>query len=229
MIADNHAVVREGLKHILAMTADLCVAGEASSGGEASKMSMSGAWDIVVLEIAMPDSGGFNLLGQLKRNRPGLPVLVLSTLAEEQYGVHALRAGASGYVHKSASADELLKAIRKVAGGGRYISPALAEIMAQRLDGPSGRPPHETLSRRELEVFLSLATGKAPTEIARAMFLSVKTISTYRTRILEKLQLRTTAELAHYAIRCSLLPDLNPYRKDPATAFAECSQSSGAA
>lgn len=207
LIADDHAIVREGIRAILAKEPDMRVEGEAANSLDAFQQARTGHWDVLVTDLAMPGrTKGLDLIREIKAMKPGLPVLVLSIHAEEHYGVHALKAGASGYLNKEAVPGELVKAIRKLAGGGRYISSTLAEVMAERLSGRSERPLHEMLSEREFEVYLNLVLGKTATEIARELALSVKTISTYRVRILEKLHLKNNCELIHYSIQESLLP-----------------------
>jgi two-component system invasion response regulator UvrY len=212
LIADNQAVVREGLKQILNRTHDLRVQGEASNSLEAIRMVRAGHWDVMVLDLALPPrSGGLDLLSELKRQSCRLPVLVFSTFPEDQYGLPSLRAGAAGYLRKDSAPEEIVRAIRTLSTGQRYISPALADIMAERLQKPGDQPPHAALSEREFEVLVGLAGGDSPTEMARDLMLSVKTISTYRARILEKLHLKATPELVHYAIQHGLVPGLNPY------------------
>jgi two-component system invasion response regulator UvrY len=215
LVADDHAVVRKGVKLILGETIDIRVEGEASNGLEAFQLAVSCSFDVLLLDIIMPGrSNGLEVLKELKRHGSKLPVLMFSIHADEQYGVHALRAGAAGYLNKCSPSEELVKAVRRVAAGGRYISPVLADAMAQRLDGLGNGQPHERLSEREFEVLIGLAAGKTATEIARELMLSVKTVSTYRTRILEKLCARGTSELVHYAIQHGLVPalDLNDLR-----------------
>lgn len=200
LIADDHPIVRQGLRQILSATADMVVAGEAVNGQEALDQVRGGGWDVLVLDITMPGRSGFDILKELKYEQPDLPVLVLSIHAEEQFAVRVLKAGASGYVTKENAPNELVRAIRKVVSGGRYISPGLAETLAFGLDVTSDRPRHETLSDREFQVMQLIARGKTLMEIAEVLSLSAKTVSTYRTRLLEKLNLKTNAELMRYAI-----------------------------
>jgi two-component system, NarL family, invasion response regulator UvrY len=205
LIADDHAIVRAGLKQFLAEVPDITVAGEAGSGTEALELIRQGEWDVVLLDIAMPDMTGIDVLKRLRHDKPDLPVLILSIYPEEQYAVSMLRAGASGYLTKESAPEQLEQAIRKVATGHRYVSPALAELLALEVGGDAGRPAHETLSQREFQVFSKLAAGKAVSEIAGELCLSVKTISTYRARILEKMGMKNNAELTYYAIKNHLI------------------------
>lgn len=200
LIADDHPIVRQGLRQILAGITDMEVAGEAINSQEALDQVRLGGWDVLVLDITMPGRSGFDILKELKYEQPNLPVLVLSIHAEEQLAVRVLKAGASGYLTKENAPEELVKAIRKVVSGGRYISPSLAESLAFGLDTAPGRPRHETLSDREFQVMQLMASGKTLAEIAEELSLSAKTVSTYRTRLLEKLKLKTNAELMRYAL-----------------------------
>jgi len=205
LIADDHAVVREGLKRIVAENADMEVAGEAGNGHEVLDFARRHECDLVLLDLAMPGKDGLDTLKELKLVRPHLPVLVLSVYPEEQYAVRLLRAGAAGYLTKESAPEELVAAIRKVSSGGRYVSASLGEQLAVLLDSGSDRPPHETLSDRELRVMLMLASGKTATEVADALCLSVKTISTYRSRALGKMNMRNNAEFSFYAVKHGLL------------------------
>jgi len=205
LIADDHVVVRQGLKQILGDTPELLVAGEAINGQEVLDKVRAEAWDVVVLDISMPDHSGLDILKQLKAEQPKLPVLVLSMHPEDRYAMRVLKAGASGYLAKDSAADELVKAIRKVVSGGRYVSPFLAEKMAFEIGADASKLPHEALSDREFQVLRLIADGKSVTEIAAELSLSVKTVSTYRARLLEKMNLGTNAELIHYAIRNHLI------------------------
>jgi two-component system, NarL family, invasion response regulator UvrY len=204
LIADDHSIVREGLKQILSDSPDMVVAGEASSGQEVLAKLQADRWDLVVLDISLPDHNGLEVLGQINSLHPKLPVLILSMHAEEQYIVRALKAGAAGYMTKESAADQLITAIRKVAQGGKYVNPAIAEkLFFDLLEEPV--QPHKTLSRREYQVFCMIASGKTITEIAQELFLSVKTVSTHRTRILQKMSMSNNAELIRYAIRNGLV------------------------
>ncbi len=205
LIADDHAVVRQGLKQILGETPDMTVVGEATTGLEALEKARAAAWDVMVLDITMPGRSGLDLLKDLRAEKPNRPVLILSMHAEDQFAVRLLKAGASGYLTKESVPEELIKAIRKVVSGGRYVSPALAEKLAFEIDAASGRPSHEALSDREFQVLQMIAAGRSVKEIAEELALSVKTVSTYRARILEKMNLKTNADLIHYAIQNRLL------------------------
>jgi two-component system invasion response regulator UvrY len=205
LIADDHAVVRQGLKQILGDTPEMVVAGEATTGQEVLDRVRAEAWDVVVLDISMPDRSGLDILKQLRSERPKLPVLVLSMHSEDQYAMRVLKAGASGYLTKDSAPDELVKAVRKVVSGGRYVSAFLAEKLAFEIGTDSNRLPHETLSDREFQVLRGIAAGKSVTEIAAELYLSPKTVSTYRARLLQKMNLTTNAELIHYAIQNHLI------------------------
>jgi DNA-binding NarL/FixJ family response regulator len=205
LIADDHAVVRQGLKQILGDTPEMVVAGEATTGQEVLDKIRAETWDVVVLDISMPDRSGLDILKQLRSERPKLPVLVLSMHSEDQYAMRVLKAGASGYLTKDSAPDELVKAIRKVVSGGTYVSSLLAEKLAFEIGTDSSRLPHETLSDREFQVLRLIAAGKSVTEIAAQLYLSVKTVSTYRARMLEKMNLTTNAELMHYAMQNHLI------------------------
>ena len=205
LIADDHPVFRRGLKQIIEEASDLIVAGEAANGAEALREARAGDYDVVLLDITMPVKNGVDVLSQLKHDRPALPVLMLSMHPEEQYAVRALRAGASGYLTKESAPEELVAAIRKVSAGGKYVSASLAEHLASIVQSAGESPPHETLSRREYQVMCLIAAGKTVSEVARELSLSVKTVSTYRARILEKLQMKNNAELMRYATQNQLV------------------------
>ena len=200
LIADDHAIVRRGLKQIVAEEPDMTVAGEAKTAQQVLDLVRKQQWDVVILDITMPGRSGLEVLKELKQERPKLPVLMLSMHPEEQFAVRALKAGAAGYLTKESAPEELVTALRKVLRGGKYVSPALAEKLAFALATASDRPPHETLSDREYEVLRLIASGKTVSEIAEQLSLSVKTISTYRTRVLEKMNLKNNAELMQYAV-----------------------------
>lgn len=206
LIADDHAVVREGIKRILGDTQDIQVTAEAENGREAIEKLKANRVDIVLLDVSMPETNTVELLQQIKERYPKLPVLILSMLPEDQYAIRMLKAGASGYLTKASAADQLISAIRKVAAGGRYVSLALAEKLAFELNNGNGRPPHELLSEREYQVLCLIGAGKQIKEIADELSLSVKTVSTYRTRMLEKMSMNNNAELIHYTIRNELIP-----------------------
>jgi len=206
LIVDDHTIVREGLRQILEDTSDIAVTGEASSAQEVVNKVKTNNFDIVLLDISLPGRSGLDVLKQLKSIKPDLPVLVLSMHPEEQYAIRSLRAKASGYLTKESASDELIKAIRKVAQGRKYITSSLAEKLAFELeDSSSGSSSHEILSDREYQVMCMIASGKRIKEIADALSLSVKTISTYRTRILKKMNMRNNSQLIHYAIKTGLV------------------------
>jgi two-component system, NarL family, invasion response regulator UvrY len=199
-IADDHALFRTGLQQILAKHVDMCIAGEAGTGADALQGIRTSACDVLLLDITMPGRGGLDIIKDVRQEHPDVAILVLSMHPEDQYAIRVLKAGASGYLTKESAADELITAIRKVASGGRYVSASLAERLALSLGGNTEKQPHQMLSEREFQVMHMLATGMKLTEIAGALHLSEKTITTYRARILEKLHLRTNAELVRYAI-----------------------------
>jgi len=205
LIADDHAIVRSGLKQILAEIADITVAGEATNGRETLEKVQKQHWDVLVLDITMPGRSGLEILKDIKNLKPELPVLVLSMHAEEQFATRTLKAGAAGYLNKESAPEELVKAIRKVCAGGKYVSATQAERMVGELTGGADKLPHELLSDREYEILCLIASGKTPTQIAGELSLSVKTVSTYRARILEKMNLTTNAQLTHYAIKGGLV------------------------
>ena len=207
LIADDHAIVREGLKQILADTGDIVVAGDAASGLDAIKMMRAGEYDVLLLDISMPDRSGIEVLKQLRQEFPKLAVLMLSMHREDQYAIRSLKAGASGYLNKQSAPDELVNAIRQVAQGHKYISPALAQQLANQIGDDREVPPHETLSDREYQTLTMIASGKTVSEIAAELVLSVKTISMYRTRLLQKMKLRHNADLTHYAIKNNLVEE----------------------
>ncbi|HVN70555.1 MAG TPA: response regulator transcription factor [Desulfomonilia bacterium] len=205
LVADDHPIVREGVKQILSETSDIVVAHEASTGHEAIDSVWKNEYDVVLLDISMPGRDGLETLRDLKNIKPKTPVLILSIYPEEHYAVRVLRGGASGYVTKSSAPDELISAIRKVASGGRYISPTLAERLTYELDRDLSRPLHESLSDREYQVMRMIASGKAIKEIASDLCLSIKTVSTYRSRIFEKLGIGNNAALVLYAVQNKLI------------------------
>ncbi|HLR06957.1 MAG TPA: response regulator transcription factor [Pyrinomonadaceae bacterium] len=205
LIIDDHEIVRDGLKRILTEQSGSNTFGEASTPTEALRVAAEHDWDVVVLDLSLGSRSGLEVLKELKQIRPRLPVLILSMHSEEQYARRAFKAGAAGYITKDSPRAELVKAINKVAQGGRYVSPALAEELVIDLERRSDRPPHETLSDREFEVMRLIASGKTVGEIASLLSLSDSTISTYRARILEKMGMKTNAELTHYAIKNNLV------------------------
>ena len=201
LIADDHKIVRDGLKRILAATSDIEVAAEASSGDEALALVKANDYDVAMLDMSMPGLAGIALVKRLKNEKPKLRILVLSMHGEHQYAARAIKAGASGYLTKDSASDQLLGALRKIASGGVHIS----ETAAAALVGAGDKPPHEALSDREYEVLRLLAEGLGPTDIGERLHLSVKTVSTHKTRILEKLNVGSTAELVRYALEHKLL------------------------
>jgi DNA-binding NarL/FixJ family response regulator len=205
IIADDHPIVRAGMKQIISEVSDLIVAAEASDGRGLLSKIRSEDFDLVILDITMPRMDGLDVLKQLKIDKPKLPVIVLSVHPEDQYAMRVLKAGASGYVTKASAPDELVNAIRKVCRGGKYISPTIAEKLAFQLDADFKEMPHELLSDREYQVLCLLASGKSVTQIAEQLALSVKTVSTYRARILEKMDMKNNAELIHYAVQNKLV------------------------
>jgi DNA-binding NarL/FixJ family response regulator len=204
LIVDDHSIVREGLKQIVAETPDILVTDEAASGQEALEKVWKNDYDIVVLDITMPGRGGLEALKQIKTMKPKLPILILSMHPEDQYALRVLKAGASGYLTKESAPEELVTALRKVSQGRRYITPALAEKLAFRLEKDSEKAPHERLSDREFQIMSLIAAGKTVKEIANELVLSPKTISTYRARILRKMDLKNNAELMHYVLKSGL-------------------------
>jgi two-component system invasion response regulator UvrY len=205
LIADDHAILRRGLKEILARELAGAVYGEVENAQQVLDEIQKREWDVVILDVTMPGRSGLDVLRDLRALRPKLPVLVLSMHPENQYGKRVLKAGAAGYLNKDAAPEELVKAIRKVMSGGRYVSAALAETLAWDLGTNAERPVHEILSDRELEVLRILASGKTVSQIAEDLHLSVNTVSTYRARILEKMNMATTAELMRYALQNHLV------------------------
>ena len=204
LLADDHAVVRHGLKQILTDAFKRATYGEARNAQEALDLIWKQDWDVVVLDITMPGRSGLDVLREIKKSKPRLPVLVLSMHPENQFAVRVLKSGASGYMTKESAPDELVGAVKKVLAGGRYVSNALAENLAASLS-VSQKAPQEKLSDREFQVLRLIASGKMITDIARELSLSVKTISTYRSRILEKMDMKNNAELMHYAIQHRLV------------------------
>jgi DNA-binding NarL/FixJ family response regulator len=205
LIADDHPIVLRGLKQILSEEKDIAAIGEAHNSQQVLELVKKEDWDMVVLDITMPGRGGMEILKELKKERPKLPVLVLSMHPEEQYGVRALKAGAAGYMTKENAPENLINAIRRILSGGKYISPALADILASDLQKESPDPRHKSLSDREYQVMIMIASGKSLREIAKELSLSVKTISTYRARILEKMGMKNNSQLIYYAIQNRLL------------------------
>ncbi len=205
LVADDHSVVREGIKQILAGQEDMVVADEAANGQEVLGKVAKKDFDLVLLDISMPGRSGLEVLEELKAIHPRLPVLILSMHPEEQYAVRMLRAGAAGYLTKASAPQELISAIQKVSRGGKYVTVSLAEKLAFELDAGADKPLHERLSNREYQVMLMLASGHSVTEVAEELCLSAKTISTYRTRIMEKMDMKKNAELTLYAVKNNLI------------------------
>jgi DNA-binding NarL/FixJ family response regulator len=207
LIADDHAIVRAGIKDILEASGDIVVAAEAANGHEALAKVREGEFDVAVLDLSMPGRSGIELIKLIKTERPKLKVLVLSMHSEEQYAVRALKAGASGYLTKESAADELVAALRRIAGGGAYVSPETAERLVLEKTSGSGAPPHTLLSDREYEVFRMLASGTSVTDVANQLKLSVKTVSTHKSRLMEKLSVATQTDLIRYAIRHKVIDE----------------------
>lgn len=208
LIADDHAIVRQGLRQILSETGDLLVAGEADDGVDAMQLARSQTWDVVLLDVSMPNRNGIDTLKMLKKEFPRLPVLMLSMHPEEQYAVRALKAGASGYLTKQSAPELLVTAIRQVASGHKYVSPTLALKLADVIadhDTQVDRLPHELLSDREYQTLCLIAAGRPLTQIADELNISVKTVSEYRKRLLEKMKLDNNAELIHYGLKHGLV------------------------
>ena len=204
-IADDHAIVREGLKQILAEQRDIIVAGEADNGLDAIKLFRKAKCHVMLLDISMPDRSGIEVLKQVKKEHPEMAVLMLSMHREDQYAIRSLKAGAAGYLTKQSAPQELVVAIRQVAAGQKYVSAALAQELASQLGDDHETAPHESLSDREYQTLTMIASGKTVSAIAQELSLSVKTISEYRARLLVKMKLKNSAELTHYAIKNQLI------------------------
>jgi DNA-binding NarL/FixJ family response regulator len=204
-IVDDHAVVRAGLRQLLADEVDFRVTAEAANGREALAIARSGEVDVLLLDLSMPDQGGVDALAAIRARCPELPVLILSGFPEAHYATTLLRQGASGYLNKECEPEEIAAAIRTVVRGRRYITPAVAELLADGAAGTQAKLPHEALSDRELQVFLRLARGETVGQIAEGMHLSVKTVSTYRSRVMDKLKLQTNSDLTYYALKNGLI------------------------
>ncbi|HVE48324.1 MAG TPA: response regulator transcription factor [Casimicrobiaceae bacterium] len=205
LIADDHAIVRAGLKQFIADQLDMEVAGEAATGAETIALVRTQDFDIVLLDISMPDKNGIDTLKSIKHIKPDLPVLILSAHAEEQYAVNLLRAGASGYINKETASQQLVGAVRTAVQGRKYVSPTLAQVLAEGISGNGDEPLHGSLSQREFQIFCKLAGGQAVSQIADELHLSVKTVSTYRTRVLEKMGMKSNADLTYYAVKNGLI------------------------
>lgn len=205
LIVDDHSIVREGFRLIFKTMPEISEIGEASTGREALQMLESENWSVVILDISLPDTSGIEVLKQIKANYPKLPVLVLTMHAEEQYAIRVLRSGASGFLNKGCESEQLIEAVQKLLKGSKYISPTLAEKLAFSFGNETSADPHESLSDREFEVLRFIAAGKKNKEIAEELCLSQKTVSTYHSRILQKMNLQSRAELIHYAIEKKLI------------------------
>jgi DNA-binding NarL/FixJ family response regulator len=205
LVGDDHAIVRRGLKQILSETSDIEVAGEAATAPDVMSMVRSERFNVIVLDVNLPGGNGIDLIGEIRKENPALPVLILTVYSEEQYAVRAIRAGAAGFLTKESAPDKLVEAVRKVASGGRFISAELGEALASLVAGEAKGKPHERLSDREFEIMKMLASGRTVSQVAQDLALSVKTVSTHRTRILGKMEMKTNAELTHYAVRNGLV------------------------
>jgi two-component system invasion response regulator UvrY len=205
LIADDHVLIREGLKKILRAAPDLVVVSEAQNGQEVIEKTKNTKVDVVVLDISMPGKSGLEVLKDLKQDYPGLPVLILSMHPEDRFATRSLKAGAAGYLTKECAAEELIRAIRRVVAGRKYVSTTLSEKLALQLETDTGKPPHEMLSNREYQVLCMIAAGKKAKDIANDLSLSVNTINTYRARILEKMKMTNDAELIRYALQNRLV------------------------
>lgn len=209
LIADDHTILRDGLKQILSECSDMQVAGEADNGFDTLAKVRNEDWDVVLLDMAMPGKSGIDLLKQIKAEKPKLAVLVLSMQKENQYAVRTLKAGASGYLCKDSASADLVKAIRKVAGGSLFISAAVAENLALGLTSNQDAPPHSLLTDREYQIFRMIAEGKGVTSIGDSLNLSVKTVSTHKTRIMQKMNFASTTDLIRYALKNGLIDEAN--------------------
>ena len=210
LIADDHTLVREGLKQILQASPDMVVGGEAGDGFETLEKVRAGRWDILLLDMSMPGRSGVELIRQIKGEMPQLPILVLSMYKEDEYAIRTIRAGASGYLCKDSASEQLVCAIRKVAGGGHFISPEVAGELAYGLIVHDDRALHEALSDREFQIFRLLAAGDGVAEIGQRLNLSPKTVSTYKTRLLQKMQMNSVAELVRYGVKHALFEETPP-------------------
>ncbi|HXX62255.1 MAG TPA: response regulator transcription factor [Bacteroidota bacterium] len=206
LIADDHPIVREGLKQVIEKSLDMKVAGEALNGQEVLDHVYAEYWDVLILDFSMPGKSGLDVIKELRRERPSLPILVLSMHPEAELAPRLLKAGAAGYLTKESAPKELVNAIRKVHSGGRYVSPALAESLAEGLSHQSAEAPHQSLSDREYQVLLRIAAGRSVQDVATEFSLSVKTVRTYRERVMEKLSLKNDVELSRYALEHGLIP-----------------------
>lgn len=206
LIADDHAVVRAGLRQLLSADSAVDEIGEAATGQQTLERLRESAWDLLILDIAMPDRGGLDILKHVRSGHPDTRILILSGFPERQYGINVLRAGAHGFLGKESAPEELTKAVHAILAGRRYISPTMSELLISEIDGSDAdKPMHLQLSEREFQIFCKLASGAAVSDIARELCLSVKTVSTYRSRVLEKLNFKTNADITSYALRNGLI------------------------
>jgi two-component system, NarL family, invasion response regulator UvrY len=205
LVADDHGVVRKGLKQIVTDSPEMTIAGEAGTGQEALELARSGSFDLVILDIAMPGRSGLDILRELRAEAPSLKVIILSMYPEEQYAIRSLRDGASAYLTKGTSPEELILAIRTVASGKKYITPSVADRLATYVEDGSQRLPHDALSDREMQILVLIGSGKQVSDIAEELNLSIKTVSTYRSRILLKMSMETNAQLIRYSIQHGLV------------------------
>jgi len=205
LVCDDHAIVRRGLRQILSETKDIEVAGEAATASEVLRQVRENRFNVVVLDVNLPGGNGIDLIGEIRKELNAPPVLILTVYSEEQYALRAIRAGAAGFLTKESAPEKLIEAVRKLAAGGRWVSAELAETLASVFSGEARGQPHERLSDREFEVMKMLASGKTVSQVAQALSLSVKTVSTHRTRILAKMGMKTNAELTSYAVRAGLV------------------------
>jgi len=206
LVADDHAVVRQGLKQILSEEPDILEVGEAGSVAETLRLSREAEWDVVILDITMPDGSGLDILRELRHEKPQLPVLVLSVHSEDQYALRVLRSGAAGYLTKECAPQELVEAVRRVVSGGKYVGLDLAERLAEVLAGDRNAQAHEQLSDREFQILCLIGSGKSASEIAQELSLSPKTVSTYRRRVLDKMHMNSNVELTRYVLEHQLIP-----------------------
>ena len=205
LIADDHTIFREGLKQVIERTANMCVADEVADGRDVLIKIRNNDYDLLILDISLPGRSGLDILSELKSIRPKLPVLILSMHPEEQYALRALKSGASGYLTKGSSSHELIEALQKIAMGKKYVSASLAEVLASRLGSGDDGPPHERLSDREFQVMCLIAAGTTPKKIAESLMVSIKTVNTYRARILQKMDMTCNADLTRYVVQHKLM------------------------
>jgi two-component system, NarL family, invasion response regulator UvrY len=205
LIADDHAMLRTGLRHYLEQDAAVTTIGEAATGADTLQQLRDSQWDLVILDINMPDRSGIDILRHIRSGHPETRVLVMSGFSEKQYAINVLRAGASGYLAKDQAPEEFMRAVHAVLAGRRFVSARLSEMLITALDEPADKPLHAALSEREFQILCKLAVGRSVSEIAQELFISVKTVSTYRARVLEKMHLETNADLTAYALRNGLV------------------------